>query len=167
MRVDDEEKKAAMLMVGLLRTKIGWHQIRRHLNGLSHPILDNSYNRWNWESFSMLTKQRDWIRIRIILYIQVIIIWLLNKKFIFLKKELDKSNLASIVILCSELRKKTWHQFPVPIISNIWMMTWSFRPLLSIEGKMLTPISITPFLKHWLMKMTTKLFKDDLQLLKE
>ena len=45
LRVDDEEKKAAMLMIGLLRTRMGWHQIRRHLNGLSHPILDNSYNR--------------------------------------------------------------------------------------------------------------------------
>ena len=61
-----EEEKAMILMDGLWRTKKGWHQIRRHLNGLSHPILGNSCNRLNWESFSMLTKQKDWIRIRII-----------------------------------------------------------------------------------------------------
>ena len=34
-----EEEKAMILMIGLWRTKKGWHQIRRHLNGLSHPML--------------------------------------------------------------------------------------------------------------------------------
>jgi len=37
-----EEKKAIMLIIGLLRTKMGWQQIRCYLNGLSHPILVNS-----------------------------------------------------------------------------------------------------------------------------